>query len=68
VRGAAYGLYAFADGIAKFPASLLLGLLYARYGAPWAFGFGGACAGLACVALVVLLGAAGERRNAGENG
>ncbi|MBN1558353.1 MAG: MFS transporter [Lentisphaerae bacterium] len=55
VRGSAYGLYAFADGIAKFPASLLLGLLYGRFGAAVAFGFGGACAAAACAALVVLL-------------
>lgn len=58
VRGAAYGLYAFADGIAKLPASLLLGLLYQYAGPAVAFGVGGACAGLACVLLVVLVGAA----------
>jgi len=56
VRGAAYGLYAFADGIAKLPASLLLGLLYQYFGPAIAFGVGGACAGLACVMLVGLLG------------
>ncbi len=54
VRGAAYGLYAFADGIAKFPASLLLGILYQTYGPAVAFGFGGACAGVAAVGLLVL--------------
>ena len=57
VRGAAYGLYSFAEGVAKFPASLLLGLLYQEFGAAVAFGFGGACAALASVLLVVLLGA-----------
>ena len=56
VRGAAYGLYAFADGIAKLPASLLLGLLYQYVGPAVAFGVGGACAALACVMLVILLG------------
>lgn len=61
VRGSAYGLYAFADGIAKFPASLLLGVLYQQFGAAVAFGFGGACAGLACLMLVVLVGLAGKR-------
>ena len=55
VRGAAYGLYAFADGIAKFPASLLLGLLYQLYGPRIAFGFGGGCAALACLALFALV-------------
>lgn len=57
VRGAAYGLYSFAEGVAKFPASLLLGLLYQEFGAAVAFGFGGACAALASVLLVMLLGA-----------
>lgn len=61
VRGAAYGLYAFADGIAKFPASLLLGVLYQQAGPAVAFGVGGGCAGLACLMLLVLLGA-GRRR------
>ena len=54
LRGAAYGLYAFADGIAKFPASLILGLLYHYFGAKMAFGFGGLCAGAACVGLLAL--------------
>ena len=54
VRGSAYGLYAFADGIAKFPASLLLGVLYGYFGPAAAFGAGGACAGAAAVALLVL--------------
>ena len=61
VRGAAYGLYAFADGIAKLPASLLLGLLYQYFGPAVAFGVGGACAGLACLMLVVLLGGVRKR-------
>jgi MFS family permease len=51
VRGAAYGLAYFCDGIAKFPASFLLGILYATAGPAWAFGFGGACAAAACVLL-----------------
>jgi len=61
VRGAAYGLYAFADGIAKLPASLLLGLLYQYFGPAVAFGVGGACAGLACLMLVVVLGGGRKR-------
>ncbi|MCF7854079.1 MAG: MFS transporter [Candidatus Pacebacteria bacterium] len=56
VRGSAYGLYAFADGIAKFPASLLLGILYQAFGAGVAFCFGGLCAALACIFLFVLVG------------
>ena len=54
VRGSAYGLYSFADGIAKFPASLLLGILYQHFGAGTAFGFGGACAGIASLGLMVV--------------
>ncbi len=61
VRGSAYGLYAFADGIAKFPASLLLGVLYQQFGAAVAFGFGGACAALACLMLAVVLRHAGKK-------
>jgi len=64
VRGAAYGLAYFCDGIAKLPASLLLGVLYQGYGPAIAFGFGGVCAALACVVLVVFLGALGRQRAA----
>jgi len=56
VRGAAYGLAYFCDCIAKLPASLLLGVLYQSLGPAVAFGFGGACAAVACVLLVVFLG------------
>lgn len=62
VQGAAYGLYAFADGIAKFPASLLLGVLYQLYGPRVAFGFGGACAAAACLGLFAVIAARGRAR------
>jgi MFS family permease len=55
VRGAAYGLYAFADGIARFPASLILGILYQAFGPAAAFTFGGACAALGAVLLLPVL-------------
>ncbi len=64
VRGAAYGLAYFCDGIAKFPASLILGALYASFGAAVAFGFGGACAVAACVILIVVLGMFGKLKPA----
>jgi MFS family permease len=64
VRGAAYGLAYFCDGIAKFPASLLLGIIYQAAGAAWAFGFGGACAAAACVLLAACLGLRGGPRPA----
>jgi MFS family permease len=61
VRGSAYGLYAFADGIAKFPASLLFGVLYQQFGAAVAFAVGGGCAGLASLMLLGLLAASRRR-------
>ena len=63
VRGAAYGMAYFCDGIAKLPASFLLGVLYQTYGPAVAFGFGGACAAAACV---VLLGLARKAPLAGQ--
>jgi len=66
VRGAAYGLAYFCEGIAKFPASVLLGIIYSVYGPAWAFGFGGACAAAACVMLIVLVGAFGRNRTFAE--
>jgi MFS family permease len=61
VRGAAYGLAYFCEGIAKFPASLILGIIYQMYGPAWAFGSGGACAAAACVVLAVNMGIFGRR-------
>jgi hypothetical protein len=68
VRGAAYGLSYFSEGIAKLIASPLFGALWAllaatqgpERGAALAFGFGGACAAAACVLLVVTLGIFGR--------
>ena len=67
VRGAAYGMYAFADGIAKLPASLLFGLLYHRFGAGAAFAFGGSCAGLASVGLLFLIRRGSRPQKAGSS-
>jgi len=72
VRGAAYGLSYFSEGVAKLVASPLFGALWALLaatqgadrGAALAFGFGGACAAAACVLLVVTLGRAGRERAA----
>jgi MFS family permease len=55
VRGAAYGLAAFAEGVAKLPASLLLVALYETAGPRIAFSTGGACAGAACLVLLILI-------------
>jgi MFS family permease len=62
VRGAAYGLAYFCEGIAKFPASLLLGIIYAAAGPAWAFGFGGGCAAAACVLLAGAMWAFGRKQ------
>jgi MFS family permease len=59
-KGLAYGWYHLAVGIATLPASLIFGSLYQIFGAKVAFSTG---AGLAGVALVVLMGV-----RAGRNG
>ena len=67
VRGSAYGLAYFCDGIAKFPASLVLGILYAAAGPAWAFGFGGSCAAAAAVLLGGALWVFGRRQAVGDS-
>jgi MFS family permease len=51
VRGAAFGWYNAATGIAAFPASALFGLLWKWRGPEFAFGFGAALALIAAVLL-----------------
>ncbi|HEY3357835.1 MAG TPA: MFS transporter [Polyangia bacterium] len=58
-RGAAFGVYNFAIGVAALPASLLFGALYQTAGPFAAFATGAACA--AAGAVVLLLGAAATR-------
>jgi MFS family permease len=56
LRGTAYGLYNFAIGIAAFPASLLLGIVWqTTQSALLAFGLGGALAFLASLLLLLLV-------------
>lgn len=56
LRGTAYGMYNFAIGIAAFPASLLLGIVWqTTKSALLAFGLGGALAFLASLLLLVLV-------------
>jgi MFS family permease len=51
-RGSAFGLFHMVTGIVALPASLIMGALYYKVGAAWAFSFG---ASLALVAAVLLL-------------
>lgn len=53
-RGTAYGLFNFAVGIGALPASVLMGLLWQKFGPTVAFGLGAALAGLSCVLLSLL--------------
>jgi MFS family permease len=53
-RGAAYGWYYLAIGVAALPASVIFGAIWDRAGSPSAFMFGAALAVVAAVALAVV--------------
>ena len=53
-KGLSFGWYNFAIGIAALPSSLIFGVLYEEFCPFVAFGWG---AGLALVAVLILLGA-----------
>lgn len=55
LRGSAFGLYHLTVGFGAFPASLLFGLVWQKFGAATAFGMG---AGMAMLASVMLSGLA----------
>lgn len=55
LRGAAFGWYNFAIGAGAFPASVLFGLIWQRFGGVAPFLFGAGIAALAAVLLVLLL-------------
>jgi len=54
LRGSAFGLYHLTVGIGAFPASLLFGLAWERFGASAAFGMGAGLAILSSVLLAML--------------
>lgn len=54
LRGTAYGIFHTASGIMAFPASLIMGILWQRFGVSWAFSFGAAMAFLSAVLLLWL--------------
>jgi MFS family permease len=60
LRGSAFGLYHLAVGVGAFPASLLFGLVWQKFGAASAFGMG---SGLAMLASVMLSGLAVKKAN-----
>lgn len=53
-RGAAFGWYNLALGLAALPASLLFGAVWTRFGAPAAFAMGSALAVVAAAGLMVV--------------
>ncbi|MBS3907844.1 MAG: MFS transporter [Syntrophaceae bacterium] len=63
-RGTAYGAYHFCIGIAAFPASLLMGLIWKAIGVQWAFSFGAVMALIAALLAIVLLGSDQKEKKA----
>jgi MFS family permease len=55
IRGAAYGIHGFTVSFFQLPASLLLGILWQKYGALLAFSVGGALAALAGLLLLIFM-------------
>lgn len=54
LRGTAYGIFHTASGTMAFPASLIMGILWHRLGASWAFVFGAVLAFLSAILLLRL--------------
>ena len=67
LRGSAFGWYNFAIGAGAFPASLLFGLIWQRFGGVAPFLFGAGVAALAA-ALLVLLAPKGLKGQRGQQG
>jgi MFS family permease len=63
LRGSAFGLYHLIVGVGAFPASLLFGLVWQKYGSAAAFGMGASLALLASVMLSLLAVKAPETTN-----
>jgi MFS family permease len=55
IRGAAFGIHGFTVSFFQLPASLLLGILWQKYGALLAFSVGGALAALAGLLLMIFI-------------
>jgi MFS family permease len=55
VRGSAYGVYNFAIGVGALPASVIMGLLWQKYGVMPAFSFGALMALISALLLILLV-------------
>ncbi len=66
LRGSSFGLYHLMLGLGAFPASLLFGLVWQRFGSAAAFGMGAALALLASMMLAFL--SVKKPQNTGNNG
>ncbi len=66
LRGSSFGLYHLMLGLGAFPASLLFGLVWQRFGSAAAFGMGAAFALLASMMLALL--SVKKPQNTGNNG
>jgi len=55
IRGSAYGVYNFMIGVSALPSSLIMGILWQRYGVETAFSFGAFLALTASILLFFLL-------------
>ncbi len=60
VRGAAYGLHSFVSSFIQLPASLMLGIIWQKYGALMAFSLGGGLAILAGFLLLIFVPAGNQ--------
>ena len=65
-RGAAFGWYNLAIGLAALPASLIFGWIWDRWGAPTAFGFGASLALAAAILMAIVAPAAPPRLPRGQ--
>jgi MFS family permease len=55
LRGSAYGVYNFAIGISALPSSVIMGVLWQKFGAALAFSFGAAVALVSALLLILFV-------------
>lgn len=64
-RGSAYGVYNFAIGVGAFPSSVIMGLLWQKFGVLTAFSFGAVLALVSALLLVLLVKDPFSRKSTG---